>query len=267
MGNPMIAGRAIEWSDIFERRGVVVVSAALARELWQEPSQAIGKRVRTLNSEWSEVIGVTGDERDDGLNRPVTTIVNWPILNQVYRWRTMAYAVRSDRVGAPGFLRELEQAVWDVNPDLPLASIRTLAEIQATSLAQTSFTLAMLAIAASVALLLGVVGIYGVISYVAAQRRREIGIRMALGAQMADVRTLLLRHGLWLTGTGIVLGIGLAFLVTRVMSAYLFGVGPMDPVTYVSVSALLAGIASLATYLPARRAARVDPNVALRADG
>jgi putative ABC transport system permease protein len=267
MGNPMIAGRAIEWSDIFERRGVVVVSAALARELWQEPSQAIGKRVRTLNSEWSEVIGVTGDERDDGLNRPVTTIVNWPILNQVYRWRTMAYAVRSDRVGAPGFLRELEQAVWDVNPDLPLASIRTLAEIQATSLAQTSFTLAMLAIAASVALLLGVVGIYGVISYVAAQRRREIGIRMALGAQMADVRTLLLRHGLWLTGTGIVLGIGLAFLVTRVMSAYLFGVGPMDPVTYVSVSALLAGIASLATDLPARRAARVDPNVALRADG
>jgi putative ABC transport system permease protein len=179
----------------------------------------------------------------------------------------MAYAVRSSRVDAPGFMRELEQAVWDVNPDLPLSSIQTLEEIQANSMAKTSFTLVMLGLAASVALLLGVVGIYGVISYVAAQRTREIGIRIALGAQIVDVRKLFLRQGLWLTAAGIAIGIGLALVLTRVMAAYLFGVGPMDPVTYAAVSTLLALVALLATYLPARRAARIDPNVALRADG
>ena len=267
MGNPMVAGRAVEWSDILERRNAVVISETLARELWQEPSQAIGKRVRTFNPDWSEIVGVSGNERDDGLNRPPTAIVYWAMLSENYRWRTMAYAVRSDRVGAPGFLRELEQAVWDVNPDLPLASIQTLEEIKTTSMAQTSFTLVMLGLAASVALLLGLVGIYGVISYVAAQRTREIGIRIALGARAGDVRKLFLRHGLELTAVGIVLGIGLAVVVTRVMASYLFGVQPIDPLTYVAVSALLAGIAALATYLPARRAARIDPNVALRADG
>ncbi|HEX7238022.1 MAG TPA: ABC transporter permease, partial [Gammaproteobacteria bacterium] len=145
MGNPIVAGRAVTWSDILERRDAVVVSETLARELWQEPSQAIGKRVRTFNPEWSEIVGVSGNERDDGLNRPPTAIVYWAMLSENYRWRTMAYAVRSDRVGAPGFMRELEQAVWDVNQDLPLASIQTLEEIQRTSMAQTSFALVMLA--------------------------------------------------------------------------------------------------------------------------
>jgi predicted permease len=267
MGNPLVAGRGVEWNDILARRAAVVISETLARELWQTPSNAIGQRVRCCgNTEWSEIVGVSGDERDDGLNRPPTAIVYWAMLNESYRWRTMAYAVRSSRVGTPFFLRELEQAVWDVNPDLPLASIQTLEEIQSASMAQTSFALVMIGLAASVALLVGVVGIYAVISYVAAQRTREIGIRMAFGARAADVRKLFLRHGLWLTATGIVLGIGLAFAVTRVMSAYLFGVGPMDPLTYLLVSALLAGIALLATYLPARRAAHVDPSVALRAD-
>ncbi len=268
MGNPMVSGRGVAWSDILEQRRAVVISESLARELWQVPSEAIGKRVRCCGNEtWSEIVGVSGDERDDGLNRPPTAIVYWAMRNEVYRWRAMAYAVRSDRVATPGFMRELEQAVWDVNPDLPLSSIQTLQEIQDASMAQTSFTLVMLGIAASVALLLGVAGIYGVISYVAAQRTREIGIRIALGARAGDVRKLFLRHGLKLTAVGIVLGIGLAVVVTRVMASYLFGVQPIDPLTYVAVSALLAGIAALATYLPARRAARIDPNVALRADG
>jgi ABC-type antimicrobial peptide transport system permease subunit len=180
--------------------------------------------------------------------------------------RTMAYVVRSDRVGSPGFLRELQQAVWSVNPNLPLASVRTLDEIQADSMAQTSFALVMLAIAATVALLLGSVGIYGVIAYVATQRTREIGIRMALGAQTGDVRRLFLRHGLVLTGAGIALGMGVALALTRVMSALLFGVSPMDPVTYVVVAASLASVALFATYLPARRASTVDPVVALRTE-
>jgi putative ABC transport system permease protein len=268
MGNRLVAGRSVTWSEIHEQRPVIVVSAPLAREYWGEPAKALGKRVRGWNpqSQWREIVGVVGDERDDGLNRPATAIVYWPMLNESYRWRTMAYAVRSNRVGTPGFLRELEQAVWSVNPNLPLAGARTLDEIRADSMAQTSFAMVMLAIAASVALLIGIVGIYAVMAYIAAQRTREIGVRMALGAQIRDVHEMFLRHGLWLTGTGIALGIGVALVLTRVMSAFLFGVGPMDPMTYLAVSGALAVVALLATYLPARRAARVDPVVALRAD-
>jgi ABC-type antimicrobial peptide transport system permease subunit len=163
-------------------------------------------------------------------------------------------------------VRELQQAVWSVNANLPLSAVQTLEEIQSRSIAQTSFAMTMLAIAASVALLLGIVGIYGVITYIAAQRAREIGIRMALGAKAGDVQTMFLRQGLWLTGTGIAVGIAVALGLTRVMSALLFGVGPTDPMTYAAVSSTLAAVALLATYLPARRASRVDPIVALRAD-
>jgi len=268
MGNRLVAGRSVTWGDIHQQRPVIVVSATLAKELWTDPSNAIGKRVRGIQSDapWREIVGVVADERDDGLNHPATAIAYWPMLNESYRWRIMAYAVRSPRVGTPGFFRELEQAVWSVDRNLPLANAYTLEEIQARSMAQTSFALAMLGIAATVALLIGVVGIYGVIAYAATQRTREIGVRMALGAQVGDVRTMFLRHGLLLTGIGIVLGIGIAVMLTRIMSAFLFGVGPMDPVTYVVVSAILAAAALLATYLPARRASQVDPVVALRAE-
>jgi predicted permease len=268
MGNPLVAGRSITWKDIYEQRPVVIISAPLAREYWGAPAKAIGKRVRGSSSRfpWREIIGVSGDERDDGLTQPPTPIVYWPILNESYRWRTMAYAVRSPRVGAPGFVRELEQAVWSVNPNLPLATVHTLREIQASSMTQTSFALVMLGIAASIALLIGMVGVYGVVAYAAAQRTREIGVRMALGAQIGEVRTMFFRHGLWLTTIGIAIGISIALVLTRVMSAFLFGVGPMDPMTYAMVSAVLAGMTLVATYFPARRASRVDPVVALRAE-
>ena len=176
----------------------------------------------------------------------------------------MAYAVRSNRVGAPGFLRELQQAVWSVNPNLPLANVRTLDEIQAQSMAQTSFAMVMLAIAASGALLLALVGIYGVVSYIVTERTLEIGIRMALGAQSGDVRGLFLRQGLALTLAGIVLGTGAAMLVTPIMSALLYGVAPTDPVTYAGVAIALGAVTLLATYLPARRASLVEPIIALR---
>ena len=268
MGNRLAAGRSITWNDIYEQRPVVIISEPLAREYWGEPAKAIGKRLRGSSPRfpWREIIGVSGNERDDGLSQPPTPIVYWPMLNESYRWRTMAYAVRSTRVGAPGFVRELEQAVWSVNPNLPLAAVQTLEEIQVSSMTQTSFALVMLGIAASVALLIGMVGIYGVVAYAAAQRTREIGVRMALGAQSGDVRKIFLRHGLWLTAIGIAIGIGIALMLTRVMSAFLFGVGPTDPMTYAAVSAVLAGMTLVATYLPARRASRVDPVVALRAE-
>jgi predicted permease len=266
MGNPLVAGRAITWTDIYESRPVVVVSETLAREYWGSPAEALGKRVRSFRPTWNEVVGVSGDERDDGLNQPPTAMVYWPLLSELYRPTTISYVVRSSRVGARGFLGELQQAVWSVNPNLPLASVFTLEEIQAGSLAQTSFAMVMLAIAASVALLLGVVGIYGVIAYIATQRTREIGIRIVLGAQAGDVRRLFLRHGMLLTGAGIAVGIGASLAATRVLSALLFGVGPMDPVTYAAVSAGLAAVAMLATWLPARRASRIDPIAALRTD-
>jgi predicted permease len=268
IGNRLVAGRSITWNDIYEQRPVVVISEPLAREYWGEPAKAIGKRVRgsSSRSPWREIIGVSGDERDDGLTQPPTAVVYWPMLSESYRWRTMAYAARSTRVGAPGFVRELEQAVWSVNPNLPLATVQTLEEIQASSMTQTSFALVMLGIAASVALLIGMVGIYSVVAYAAAQRTREIGVRMALGAQIGDVRRMFLRHGLLLTTIGIAIGIGIALMLTRVMSAFLFGVGPMDPITYAAVSAVLAGMTLVATYLPAHRASRVDPVVALRAE-
>jgi predicted permease len=267
IGNPLLAGRSITWDDIYQRQRVVVVSETLAREYWREPSQALGRRVRAgAAREWAEIVGVVDNERDDGLNKPATAMVYWPLVNDTYQRRTMAYAVRSERAATAAFLRELQQAVWSVNPNLPVAAVQTLAEIRARSMAQTSFAMVMLGIAAAVALLLGVVGIFGVITYIAAQRTREIGIRMALGAQVADVRTLFLRQGLSLTAIGIALGIGGALLLTRVMSALLFGVGPMDPTTYAAVSATLAAVALVATYLPARRASRVDPIVALRTD-
>jgi predicted permease len=268
MGNPMVAGRAISWTDIYEVRPVLVISENLAREYWRDPAEALGGRIKPFNSDqpWYEIVGVVGDEHDDGLNQPATGIVYWPLVNDGYGQSTISYAIRSSRTGTPGFLRELRQAVWSVNPNVPLANVQTLDEIQAQSMAQTSFAMVMLAIAASVALLLGVVGIYGVIAYVAAQRTREIGIRMALGAQIGDVRKMFLRYGLWLTAMGLALGIGAALLLTRAMSALLFGVAPTDPMTYVAVSVALAAVALLATDLPARRASRVDPTVALRAD-
>lgn len=267
MGNRVVAGRSVTWREIHEERPVILISEALAREHWKEPAKALGKRVRTsARLPWREIVGVVGDERDDGLNHPATRIVYWPLLNDSYEWRALAFALRSTRAGDATFLREVQQAVWSVNPNLPLATVQTLEEIQAHSMAQTSFAMAILGIATSVALLLGIVGIYGAIAYIATERTREIGIRIALGAQIGDVRNLFMRQGLWLTATGLVLGIAVALALTRVMSALLFGVGPADPMTYVAVSAALGAVALLATYLPARRASRVDPIVALRAD-
>ena len=273
MGNRLIAGRLLTWNDAYQRLPVVVLSEKLAREYWKTPGEAIGKRVRNSPANpWREVVGVVGDERDDGVHLPAPAAIYWPMAVDKF-WdmetfvnRNMGYVVRSDRAKSAALLRELQQAVWSVNANLPVANPRSLAEIRSASMAQTSFALTMLGIAAGVALLLGVVGIYGVIAYIAAQRTREIGVRMALGAQAADVRRLFVGHGLKLVAIGLVLGVGAALALTRLMSTLLFGVGPMDPITYVAVSLVLGTVALVATYLPARRASRVDPVVALRTD-
>ncbi len=267
MGIRLVAGRAVTWADVHERRPVAVISEALAREYWREPSRAIGKRVRgDPDAPWCEVVGVVGDERDDGLDKPATPIVYWPLLNDSYRPWSMAYAVRSGRVGAPGFVRDLQRAVWSVDPNAPVAAVRTLGEIQADSMARTSFAMVMLAIAAGMALFLGLVGVYGVIAYAASRRTREIGIRLALGAQAGTVRRRFVRDGLALAGAGIAVGAVASLALTRAMSALLFGVAPTDPVTYAAAAAGLAAVALLAAWLPARRAARVHPAAVLRGE-
>jgi ABC-type antimicrobial peptide transport system permease subunit len=176
----------------------------------------------------------------------------------------VTYAIRTDRAGSPTLLKEIQQAVWSVNGSLPVANVRTLSDIMSGSMAQTSFALVMLGIAAAVALMLGVIGIYGVIAYVAAQRTKEIGIRIALGADSRSVTGLFLRQGMLLGSAGILAGLVVAGGITRVMSTLLFGVGALDPVTYVAVALGLGLTALLASYVPAARAARVAPAEALR---
>jgi predicted permease len=266
MGNPVVAGRPITWTDIFQLRPVVVISETLAREYWQTPANALGKRVRGFRPTWYEVIGVAGEERDDGLNHPPTAIVYWPLVNDVYYRTQVSYAVRSTRVGSPGFVAELRRAVWSVDASLPLAGVQTLDEIRSRSMAQTSFTMVMLAIAGGVALLLGAVGIYGVIAYITARRTREIGIRMALGAQAGDVGRLVLGQGMAVAGTGIVIGLAVALAITRLMRALLYDTSPSDPLTFAAVVPLLGAAALLACWVPARRAMRADPVVALRCE-
>ena len=248
MGNPVAAGRPISWDDVRQARPVVVISANLARAYWGNAADAVGKRVRNRPEEpWQEIVGVVGDERDDGVDRPVTSIVYWPLMHPSYPRSEMTFVVRSPRAGTPALVQELRQAVRSVDASLPVAGVRTLEQIRADSMARTSFLMVMLGIAAGVALVLGVVGIYAVIAYIAAQRTREVGTRIALGASGGDVRRLFLRHGLTLALAGVGIGIVGALALTRVISAHLFGVGPMDPVTYAAVAIGLTAVALLAS--------------------
>jgi predicted permease len=239
MGNPLVAGRDFSWTDTYNAAPVVILSENLARELWQRPEAAIGKRVReSPKGSWREVIGVVGDERDNELHRPAPAIAYWPLLVK-NMWgetervrRDVIFAIRGPRAGSQEYAREVERAVWAVNPELPIASIRTMREIYLRSTARSSFALSIMAIVGGMALLLGVVGIYGVISYSVSRRTREIGIRMALGAEQGQVRRMFLRDGLVLAGVGVAIGLTVAFGVTRLMTSLLFGVSAADPVTY-----------------------------------
>ncbi len=273
MKTRMIAGRDLSWAETYNQTPVALVSENLARELWQDPRAAIGKRIRTtLKDDWCQVIGVVADVRDNGVQDKAPTIVYWPLLQKNFEGdgtsvrRSVAFVIRTPRAGSTGFLTEARQAIWSVNPNLPLAAVNTLEALYDRSLARTSFTLIMLAIAGAMALLLGVIGIYGVISYSVSQRTREIGIRLALGAPLDEVTGMFVRHGLILSGIGAASGLTAAFALTRLMRSLLFEVSPADPLTYLAVSAGLILAAMLASYLPARRATKVDPVEALRAE-
>jgi predicted permease len=273
MGNPIVAGRDFTWADVNGFAPVVIINDKLAREFYGSATAAIGQRIRNSpKAPWREIIGVVGNEYDDGVTKEPTAIVYWPMMMREFfepgaiAQRSMLYVVRTPRVRDAGFLREIQQAVWSVNPNLPLARVRTMEEIYDESMAETSFALVILGIAAAVTLLLGLVGIYGVIAYIVSQRKREVGIRMALGAASSEVQRLFVTRGLILTGVGLALGLVAAAALMRLMSSLLFGVNAFDPVTYASVVAGLGLVALLATWLPARQATKIDPMLALRSE-
>ena len=185
-------------------------------------------------------------------------------VDEVTVRRSLNYAIRSARVGSSEFFAEVRGAIWGVNPNLPLAGVRPLDELLDRSMARTSFSLIMLGIAAAVALILGTIGIYGVISYIVSQRTRELGVRLALGANAADVRKMVLKHGLILCAFGVLFGLGAAIGLTRLLGALLYGVDPLDPVTFGVVALSLTVVALVASYLPAAKAASIDPVEAMR---
>jgi predicted permease len=273
MGIPLVAGRDFDWTDAYERRTVAIITENMARELWGSPAAAIGKRIReNPGGPWRMVVGVVGDVHDDGLDKKPASVAYWPWLMKDFEGspdrvdRSEAFIIRSSRAASAGFLKDVEHAVWSVNANIPIARVRTLEQIYRKSLARTSFTLAMLSIAGAMALLLGVVGIYGVISYSVSQRTREIGIRVALGARQQELTRMFVRHGLLLAAIGVGCGLASAAALTRLMSSLLFNVSPVDPASYGAVAAGLVAAAVLASYFPARRASAVDPMEALRAE-
>jgi predicted permease len=273
VGTSLVTGRDFTWTDLYGLRDVAIVSENLAREMWGSPTAALGKRIREgMNDPWREVVGVAGDVYDNGVHQAAPTMVYWPVLmgkfwtDPVRATRGGVFVIRTDRAGTESFLGEARKAVWSVNANLPVFLVRTLGDIYDQSMQRTSFTLVMLAIAGGMALVLGIVGIYGVISYAVSQRTREIGIRMALGAEDGALKRMFVRHGLFMAAIGVAIGLGAAAGVTRLMSSLLFGVTSLDPATYVVVPLMLAAAAMLASYVPARRVVRVDPVEALRAE-
>ena len=273
MGTPLITGRDLTWAETYEKRPVALVSENFAREYWGSPENALGKRIRVGNTDdWREIIGVAKDVFYDGVSQKAPATVYWPIWVANFEGqkdsvrRGISFVARSPRAGSSAFVTQLQQAVWSINGDLPLADPGTAGELYTKSMARTSFTLIMLCVAGSMALLLGIVGIYGVISYAVSQRTREIGIRMALGAQRQALTGLFVRQGLVLTAVGVALGIGAAFATMRLMSSILFKVSPMDPWTYAFAALVIFAISWIACYLPSRRAAQVNPVNALRAE-
>jgi putative ABC transport system permease protein len=263
---PMRSGRNFGPQD-FDPQGprVGIINEAMVREYFVN-EDPLGKRVRWARDQevrWMTIIGVVGDVKHFGLDLPEQPAIYTP-YRQADPWkRWMAFVARTQS-DPTAMTQAVKQQIWKIDPQLPISKVKSMSEVASTSFAARRFNMLLLAIFAGLALVLGAVGIYGVMSYAVTQRTQEIGIRMALGARTTDVLTLILRNGMTLTLIGVVIGVGGAFALTRLLSAFLFGVTPTDKATFVAVSAVLMLVALLACYLPARRATKVDPLEALR---
>ncbi|HKD59644.1 MAG TPA: ABC transporter permease [Terracidiphilus sp.] len=273
LGIPLVAGRDFTWDEIFQKQPVGMVSENFAREYWGSPRNALGKRIRvSTKDDWREIVGVIGDVHDDGMGKDAPTIAYWPTLlnhfesDQFSVRRFVVFAIRTPRAGSESLMKDVRQAVWSVDANLPLTAAHVQDYYYQKSISRTSFTLVMLGIAATIALLLGIVGLYGVIAYSASQRTREIGIRIALGAQRNSIITMFVWQGLVLAGSGIACGLLLAFAATWLLKSLLFQVSPADPITYALACVALCAAALLASYIPSRRTAAVNPVEALRSE-
>ena len=273
MGIPLIAGHDLDWADIYNRVPAALISENFAREYWRTPAAALGKRIRiSADDDWREIVGVVGDVHDENIAKPARTAVYWPILltkfqNKPLRAeRYVTFVVRSPLAGSETLMKQIRQSIWSVNANLPLGRVYTLDHLYRLSLARTSFTLLMLAIAGGMALLLGTVGLYGVVAYSVSQRTREIGIRIALGAMPRSILALVFGRGLTIISAGLVLGAASALLLSRLLASMLFGVRSNDPLTYAAAVPLLGAVALAACYVPAHRAIRIEPVIALRCE-
>jgi predicted permease len=276
IGTRLIAGRDITWSDIYGHARVVIVSESFAREAWGSPAAALGQRLRdsppASSDLWRVIVGIVEDVHEDALYQAAPAFVYWPTMmenfggNALASMRAVNLVIRSDEAGRESLLNGVRSAVWSVDSSMPVFLVRTMKDLYDQSMARTSFALIMLGIAAAMALALGVIGIYGVIAYIVAQRSREIGIRLALGAAPTQLKRMFVRQGLVLTAVGAGVGLVTAIALTQWMSSLLFGVERLDPATYAAVLAVLGVAAAAASYVPARRAAAVDPVETLTAE-
>jgi len=266
MGIPLLRGRYFETHDSPDSTPVVLINRRFAEQYWPG-EEAIGKRVKVGPADspnaWFTVVGVVGDVRQTGLyeQRLEFYVPYMQDRRSFMAPRDLVVRTKADPAVIAGAVR---QAVWAVDKDQPVSNVRTMDQVFASAISPERFQALMLGLFAGLALVLACVGLYGVISYSVVQRTHEIGVRMALGAQSVDVLRLVIRQGMLLTFTGLAVGILGGMFVTRVLSDMLFGVTPRDPLTFAGVPVLLLVVAFLACYIPARRATRIDPLVALR---
>ncbi len=261
---PLLRGRDISPADNADTPGVILINEAIANRFWPG-EDALGKRVKLggLDHDWVSVVGIVGDVHHMGLDTAPDLQVYVPHTQWPYPDTDMTFVMRT--AGPPNSLASAAQnAIHSLDSTQPLSRVMSLEDCVALSVQGRRFSLILLGAFAAIALLLSMIGIYGVTSYSVAQRTREIGIRMALGAQRSEVLGLLLKQGLLLVAGGVVLGVIAAAALTRFLASMLFGVKPTDPATFASVVALLIAVAALACWIPARRAMAVDPIEALR---
>lgn len=261
MGVKILRGRPFVDSDRTGSEDVAIVSDTAARMFWSG-RDPVGGRIRFApDTPWMTVVGVAGDVLNRRLTEQPQPILYRPLEQSSDL--TMALLVRA-RADVTGLAENIAREVRQVDADLPVYSVRTMTELIESGVAQRQFLMRLLVVFGVIATALALLGIYGVMAYSVAQRTREIGIRMAIGARQSDVSRMVLRHGVALTGAGVVLGIAGALALSRLITSLLFGVHPSDPATLAAVLVLMMVVAASAAYLPARRAARVDPIVALR---
>lgn len=260
---PLVRGRGFTAQDDGKGLRVVIINETLAKRFLGE-SNPLGRRLHVGGSkEGLEIVGVVGDEKYRGLGSSDPAVMYQPFEQNC--WHAMSLAVRTQ--GEPTALAgTIRREVWAVDPDQPISRVRRMTDDVRNSVAIQDFATRMLLAFAGVGLFLAAMGLYGVLAYAVSQRVHEIGVRMALGANLADVLGMILRQGAWLTGVGLAVGLGLSLALSRVLQSLLYQMSALDPLTFAGVAVLLALVAGLACYLPARRAAQVDPTVALRCE-